>query len=183
MDPDPARGGSSSSGTRSHVYPHLQPSVGWNLLSFQWWPVSYSSASYTTAPLKISQRPMAELVVLSSGRSTPLDHLQSSRRSSRRRPRRVSEASIGKQGPADGPWRPFGGRGNLALSPPSRSTRQAQHPGMDGNPARSGKQVAEESRVGSVNTSGSSASNFLSLLCPLLKFFGVRINMRFNYHC
>lgn len=139
--------------------------------------------SDTTAPLKISQRPMAELIVLSSGRSTPLDHLQSSRRFFRRHPRRLNEASIGKQGPAHGLWRPFGGHGNLALSSLSRSTRQAQRPGIDGNPARSGKQVAEESKVGSVNAAGSSASNFLSLLCPLLKFFGVRINMRFNYLC
>ncbi|XP_042376193.1 uncharacterized protein LOC121969933 isoform X1 [Zingiber officinale] len=115
---------------------------------------------------------MADFIVLSSGCSTPLDHLQSSLRVSRRRLRRVSEASIGKQGPAHGPWRPFGGRGNLALSSLSRSTGNAQRPGMDGDPARSGKQVAEESRVGSVNAAGSSASNFLSLLCPLLKFFG-----------
>ncbi|XP_009392576.2 uncharacterized protein LOC103978491 isoform X2 [Musa acuminata AAA Group] len=74
---------------------------------------------------------------------------------------RRSRASIVERGSPCRPWRSYSSGSLPPSSPSSRSRWNARPPGTDGDPA-------VESRVGS----GSPSTSFLSLLCPLLKFFG-----------
>ncbi|THU58803.1 hypothetical protein C4D60_Mb03t18290 [Musa balbisiana] len=77
---------------------------------------------------------------------------------------RRSTASIVERGSPCRPWRSYSSGSLPASSSSSRSRWNARPPGTDGDPA-------VESRVGS-GSSGSPSTSFLSLLCPLLKFFG-----------
>ncbi|XP_064955925.1 uncharacterized protein LOC135607782 isoform X2 [Musa acuminata AAA Group] len=74
---------------------------------------------------------------------------------------RRSRASIVERGSPCRPWRSYRSGSLPPSSSSSRSRWNARPPGTDGDPA-------VESRVGS----GSPSTSFLSLLCPLLKFFG-----------
>ncbi|RRT80298.1 hypothetical protein B296_00007851 [Ensete ventricosum] len=108
-------------------------------------------------------------MMLSVASGNPLYPLRSFHGQPNRLVFRRSRGAIVERGSPRRPWRSYSSGSLDPSSSSSRSRWNARPPGAGGDPA-------VESRVGS-GSSGSPSTSFLSLLCPLLKFFGVRITL------
>ncbi|RZR89637.1 hypothetical protein BHM03_00017389 [Ensete ventricosum] len=108
-------------------------------------------------------------MMLSVASGNPLYPLRSFHGQPNRLVFRRSRAAIVERGSPRRPWRSYSSGSLDPSSSSSRSRWNARPPGAGGDPA-------VESRVGS-GSSESPSTSFLSLLCPLLKFFGVRITL------
>ncbi|KAJ8493937.1 hypothetical protein OPV22_015658 [Ensete ventricosum] len=103
-------------------------------------------------------------MMLSVASGNPLYPLRSFHGQPNRLVFRRSRAAIVERGSPRRPWRSYSSGSLDPSSSSSRSRWNARPPGAGGDPA-------VESRVGS-GSSESPSTSFLSLLCPLLKFFG-----------